>query len=47
MESKQQFEIVQSQIAAREREKKLIALTVKELDDMPGYTRVFKGVGRM
>src|SRR5205807_10542206 len=45
--SQQQLQIVKSQMAAKQRDRRLLQLTSKELDTLPKSARVYEGVGRM
>ena len=45
--SQQQLQIVKSQMAAKQRDIRLLQLTSKELDTLPKSTRVYEGVGKM
>ncbi|ODA75761.1 hypothetical protein RJ55_08707 [Drechmeria coniospora] len=43
----QQIDVVRSQIAAKEREQRLVRLTLSELADLPNNAAAYQGVGRM
>jgi len=45
--SQQQLQIVKSQMAAKQRDIRLLQLTSKELDTLPKSTKVYEGVGKM
>jgi prefoldin subunit 1 len=45
--SQQQLQIVKSQMAAKQRDIRLLQLTSKELDALPTSTKVYEGVGKM
>lgn len=45
--SQQQLQIVRAQMAAKQRDIRLLQLTAKELDGMPDSTPTYEGVGRM
>ena len=45
--SQQQLAIVKAQMAAKQREIRLLQLTAKELDGLPAKTKVYEGVGKM
>ncbi|ORX37552.1 Prefoldin [Kockovaella imperatae] len=39
--------VVRAQIQSRERERKILTLTQRELADVPGECKMYKGVGKM
>lgn len=45
--SQQQLQIVKAQMAAKQRDIRLLQLTSKELDTLPKGTNVYEGVGKM
>ncbi|KAF2460776.1 Prefoldin [Lineolata rhizophorae] len=45
--SQQQISIVKSQIAAKNRESRILQLTTSEVDALPDSTNVYEGVGKM
>lgn len=46
-QAQQQISLVKAQIAAKNREKRLVQLTVAELNSLPAETPVYDGVGKM
>ena len=45
--SHQQLQIVKAQMAAKQRDIRLLQLTAKELEKLPPGTRTYEGVGKM
>jgi hypothetical protein len=45
--SQQQLAIVKAQMAAKQRDIRLLQLTAKELEGLPAKTKVYEGVGKM
>lgn len=45
--AQQQINIVKTQIAAKQRDIRLLQLTSRELDTVPQNTKVYEGVGKM
>lgn len=45
--SQQQMGIVKTQIAAKNRESRMLQLTSSEVDSLPKGTNVYEGVGKM
>nr|OQO29157.1 hypothetical protein B0A51_03861 [Rachicladosporium sp. CCFEE 5018] len=45
--SSQQLGIVRTQLASQARKKRMLELSTKELDALPGATPVYNGVGKM
>ena len=45
--SAQQLQIVRGQMASKTREKRMLQLSVSELDTLPKETPVYDGVGKM
>ncbi|KAA8893003.1 Prefoldin [Sphaerosporella brunnea] len=45
--SSQQLQIVKAQMAAKQRDIRLLQLTAEELNTLPPGTRTFEGVGKM
>ena len=45
--SQQQLQIVKAQMAAKQRDIRLLQLTAKELEGMPTGTKTYEGVGKM
>ena len=45
--SQQQISLVRSQLAAKQRESRLLRLTLGEVEGLPESTRAYEGVGRM
>ena len=45
--SHQQMQIVKAQMAAKQRDSRLLQLTSTELSGLPKETRVYEGVGKM
>ncbi|TQS36403.1 hypothetical protein Golomagni_03149 [Golovinomyces magnicellulatus] len=46
-QSQQQIEVVRSQIRLKQREIRMIGLTLKEFSSLPADTNVYEGVGKM
>ncbi|WVQ66213.1 uncharacterized protein L199_004392 [Kwoniella botswanensis] len=47
IQSQKQLSIVRAQIQSKEKEKKILSLTVRELDTVPRDGVMYKGVGKM
>ncbi|KAK6908626.1 prefoldin subunit 1 [Kwoniella mangroviensis CBS 10435] len=47
IQSQKQLSIVRAQIQSKEKEKKILSLTVRELDTVPRNGVMYKGVGKM
>lgn len=45
--SQKQLAVVKAQITSKEKERRILALQVKELGNVPGDGRMYKGVGKM
>jgi prefoldin subunit 1 len=45
--SQQQLQIVKAQMAAKQRDIRLLQLTAEELNSLPPGTRTYEGVGKM
>ena len=47
MQSQRALNISKQQMAARERERRIVQLTLAEINSMEGDVNVYKGVGKM
>jgi prefoldin subunit 1 len=47
LQSSQQISLVKAQLAVKSRESRKLQLTAKEVEELPGGTRVYEGVGKM
>ena len=47
LQSQQDINLVKSQIAAKQREIRMLELTSKEVSSVPEHTKVYEGVGKM
>ena len=45
--AQEQIGVVKAQMAAKQRDARLLQLTVDEVSELPGDTNVYEGVGKM